>query len=418
MVRRTSRGFTLVEMLVASAIAGVAVAAAFSFATFQIRGYSEQQDTQELSTSSRALLETVIDDVRVAGLGTSFYAGVGAATVFGGRAAVSDASGPLGVPAISITDQVNGPINATPGLGVMAGSDAITLLRVEGEATFLPSSGAGNVGMPAAPGANVPFTVMNQAALIPCATGNGSRLVLVSDMVRQGEPASGLYELDGNVPGWGAAAADGSGPIRFALGDYGINPAAPGDPDGLLPPGRVFGPGSVVTCVRLVTYWLDNIGRVRMWLGTAANVLSASGIIGSWPLGQQRPINPANDAVIADNVRMLQFAAFMSDIAPSFPGNWALNAPPLASSRPGDPGHMVETRAIRMSALLATPRAGEARIRNVPATIANHTLIAANYPGTHTYRLATYSAEVRNLRHFDLMSSAARPWNLVRSYPQ
>lgn len=418
------RGFTLVEMLVASAVAGVAIAAAFTFATYQVRSYSDQQDVQELTASNRALLDTIMEDVRGAGYGTSFYAGVARNAAFGGRAVVADATGdPLGVPSVWISDQVTGPAGQ-----VMVGSDALTLLRVEGEPTFLPSSGVGATGMPPPPNTGTgPYTVMNQAALTPCASNNGSFLVLVSDMIRQGEPASMLIELT-NAAGWGAPAADGSGPIRFAhLGSYGIPLTTAPNVNGTLPVGRVFGPGSIVVCVRLVTYWLDNLGRVRMFESTPAGIAGADALTATWPNAQDRPINTAGDAVIADNVRNLQFEGFLSGMAPApFQSAWILSTTPAILSRPGDFRAQVETRAIRMNAVLATPRASKNIARNLPVNAAGANVLsnynfaadigAGLFPNTHSYRTVTQTAELRNLRHFDLMSSRNRVYTAVRSF--
>jgi hypothetical protein len=93
-----------------------------------------------------------------------------------------------------------------------------------------------------------------------------------------------------------------------------------------------------------------------------------------------------------------------------------LDTPPNAG-RPPQATQISEVRAVRITAMLRTPIAGEAKALNVPAAIANHNLILANYPNTHTYRLVSYTAELRNMRHFDLMSSNARAWNQVRSFP-
>ena len=414
-VRRAQSGFTLLEMMVASAIAGVAIAAAFTFASYQVRSYAQQQDVQDMSVTNRVLLDSVIEDIRGAGYGTSYYAGVGVTTAFGGRAVMADGGGPLGVPALAVSDQVTAPLNAAPGLGVMQRSDAITLLRVEGEATYLPSSGAGIVGLPPAPGAG-PHTVANQAALVPCAQGNGSHLVLISDMMRHGEPASMLMELT-PAAGWVPAGGAGlPGEVRFVNGNYGIDPASAGAPGALLPAGRVFGPGSIVVCVRLVTYWLDNIGRLRVWEGRANNVAAAVNLNGQWPFGTNRPVNPAQDAVVAENIADFQVELYNSGMAPFRPTAWMLDTPPNAG-RPPQARQISEVRAVRITAMLRTPIAGEAKALNVPAAIANHNLILANYPNTHTYRLVSYTAELRNMRHFDLMSSNARAWNQVRSFP-
>lgn len=416
-VRRAQSGFTLLEMLVASAIAGVAIAAAFTFASYQVRSYAQQQDVQDMSVTNRVLLDSVIEDIRGAGYGTSYYAGVGVTTAFGGRAVMADGVGPLGVPAVSVLDQLIGPVSAAPGLGVMPRSDAITILRVEGEGTYLPSSGAGIVGLPPAPGVG-PHTVANQAALVPCAQGNGSHLVLISDMMRHGEPASMLMEVTPAV-GWAPSGGPGlPGEIRFVNGNYGIDPGSVGLPGALLPVGRVFGPGSIVVCVRLVTYWLDNIGRLRVWEGRANNVAAATNLNGQWPAGTNRPINPAQDAVVAENIAELQIELYNSGMAPFRPSNWMLDTPPdLGRPTAAQMAQISEVRAVRITAMLRTPIAGDARALNVPAAVANHTLVLANYPNTHTYRLVSYTAELRNMRHFDLMSSNARAWNQVRSFP-
>src|SRR5262245_47856224 len=118
------RGFTLVELMIALAIGVVGIAAAFAFARTQIRGLANQDEVSRMQTSSQLVLEGLARDVRNAGYGTSFYAGMQAAG-FGGMMAISDSGGNnRGFPAIRIAN------NAVAPVGVMPGADAITLLRV------------------------------------------------------------------------------------------------------------------------------------------------------------------------------------------------------------------------------------------------------------------------------------------------
>jgi len=185
----------------------------------------------------------------------------------------------------------------------------------------------------------------------------------------------------------------------------------------VMPAPRLFGPGSLVTCVRLVTYWVDNIGRLRMFQSRPDNAVTAAGsagLVGAWPGGVALPINPATDAVIADGVADLQIALFMSNMSPVMPGAWAFGDPGTGSLPLGIEQHMAETRAVRITAMLSTPRARD--VSNVvPIVQVENNAFLPN--PTFIYRQISTVAEMRNLRIYDLMSSNTRLWNQVRSFP-
>lgn len=407
-ISASQRGFTLVEMVVASAVASIAITAAFSFASVQVRSFAQRQDVTQLSSASRGVEDTIAEDIRSAGYATSFWAGTGQVTSFGGRAVVTD-GGPLGVPAIRVVDALVAPVGG-PGLGVQPGSDAITILRVEGNSTNLPSSGPGATGMDNTPG-NVAYQVDDLSALAPCGSGNGSRLVLISDLVRSPQPATMLQQIN-DIP---AGTLPGPGAITFVVGGtYGLNPNAAGPPGGLMPAPRQFGPGSLVSCVRLVTYWVDNLGRLRMFRSTPANPAGSMALTGAAGLGPS-PIDPANDMVVAEGVVDLQLALFMSGQSPVAPNNWMLDAdgPALTNNR-----HLVEARSVRITATLSTPRADDRPSMPPPTTVENRTLDPAFFTGNFTYRTYTVVADMKNMRIFDLMSSNALTWNQIRSFPQ
>lgn len=418
MVARSSqRGFTLLEMLVASAVAGVAIAAAFGFASFQVRGFAQQQDVSQMALTSRIINDTLMEDLRVAGFGTTFWAGTGQAGAFGNRVVVDDGGGaPLGVPAIQVVDNVTGPVvgGAPAGTGVMVGSDAIMVLRVESESTNIPSSGPGQTGLTSAPGA-APIAVEDGTRLARCVGANGSGLVLFSDMLRHGEPASMIHQVS-------AVAAGSPGSVTLTNGVYGLDPTSAGDPNGIMPATRAFGPGSLVTCVRVVTYWIDNLGRLRMWrsVPTAVAMGTVVGLTGFLGVGgAPLPIDVNNDVVLAEGVRNMQIALRASGEAPgALAGAWMFSDPANVL-RPTDTRMQAEARAVRVSVILSTPRVGNRRggADTMPPSLENNVLFDAAYPRTFTYRIESYVAEMRNLRTFDLMSNATRNWNQIRSFP-
>lgn len=417
--KQLRRGFTLIEMLITTVIAGVAIAGAFTFASFQVKSYGDQQDVAQMHTSARFVFEALVEDLRNVGFGTSFWAGLDEVAAFGGNAVVVDGGGqPLGVPALRVADALTGPTTGGPdGLGVQPGTDAIMLLRVVGPSTNLPASGPNQLGIPSS-GGGATYTVEAIERLFPCgqaplADPTASHLVLVSDLVRQGEPASMILEI-ANFPL--VLPPPGQGTFSLAVGTYGIDYAALNGL-GVAPTG--VGPGSIVTCVQLVTYWVDNLNRLRMWRSTPADPGGSAAIAGSGALAGPLPINPAQDAVLAEGVADLQIALLMSGMAGLGAGGTAVaNAWNYATAAEfTTEQELVETRAVRISVLLASPRRGEQRAMNAPAQLENHVTGAGFYDPAYHYRAVQYQAELRNMRLFDLQSSNTRTWDAVRSYP-
>lgn len=401
-MRSARAGFTLVEMMITTAVGAVVLAAVFALASFQARSMSAEQDVSLMQTSARLILESVAYDLRNAGFGTSFYAGAPAAA-FGGQLVVSDAGGrALGVPAVRVMNNSDGSGGARPG------SDAVTVLQVVGRSTEIPGVGAGNINVPAVPGGQA-YLVADLSALQACA----SRLVLVSDLARQGQPASMLLEI-APVPNPPILPPNVPGNMTFTAGTWNINPAdGARATDGSVPPQGV-GPGSIVTCVQPVTYWVDDQGRLRMWIGSPADPSGSTALTGAYG---SVPANPAADAVLAEGVEDLQVALRMSGQAGAFgrANVWAFSNP---GNGLGLLTEAVETRSVRLTFLLRTPRADDGvNPQNVPDQLEDHD-ITALIDQRFRYRTISFQAELRNMRLFDLQSTQADAWTDIRSYPQ
>lgn len=415
MARQRSKlsGFTLPEMLVTVAVAGILIAAAFALARAQIQSYAGGHESAQMNSSTRLVFEALGKDIRNAGAGTSFYAGVPAAA-FGGGMTVADAGdgSSRGVPAIRIANNVNHP-------AAMPGSDAIALLRTTGNQAILAAR------VPADPGTGVPYPLLDDPALPPgngfaplaaCAGADG--LVLISDTTRAtGEAESMLLPLDG-------AASIANNALVFDS-TYGINPSDPTRTTDRSVSPRGASSGSAVTCVQPVTYWLDRQGRIRVWQSTAAAPGGAAALAGGGFPGTV-PINPANDAVFAEGVEDIQFAIQMSTMAPaplSNPGTWAFTT----GNIPGNEEIMAEARVVRTTVLMRTTRhfsdsGGPSRV----AQIEDHVLPATRtkgcadpavcYDPSFKRRTMTFYSELRNMRLFDMLSDQTRIFTDVRSY--
>ncbi|MFO0728459.1 MAG: prepilin-type N-terminal cleavage/methylation domain-containing protein [Myxococcota bacterium] len=420
-MRRPQRlGFTLIEMMITTAVAAIAIAGAFAFASFQVKSYGDQQDVSQMHASARFVFEALVEDIRNAGYATSFYAGVDEGGAFGGLATLVDGGGQqLGVPAIRMADAATSPITGgLDGLGVQPGSDAISILRIAGPPTNLPASGPNQLGIPSTAPINGSYLVDQIQNLRPCAQSLAtdpfaSHLVLISDMVRQGEPASMLMQIDdiGAVPPFGQAAFTARDAQEYGL-DSSTNSGL-----GISPLG--VGPGSIVTCVQLITYWVDNLNRLRMWRSTPNDPSGTAQIVGTGALAGPLPINPATDIVLVEGVADLQIALFMSGMAGVAPGSATPSAWNYAAGAEFSmETEIVETRAVRFSVLLASPRRGDNRADGAPPQLENHITGAGYYDPAYHYRTVTYQADLKNMRLFDMQSSNTRAWFDVRSYPQ
>ena len=220
-----------------------------------------------------------------------------------------------------------------------------------------------------------------------------------------------------------------AGAISFQA-DYGINPASGArggsTPDGSSPPGGL-GPGSLVTCVRPVTYWIDDLARLRMWRGTPGSATGGATTritsAGSLPGGT--PIDPINDLVITEGIEELQIALFMSrELTGALGGTWAF----AGSGDLSTEAQLAETRAVRITAVVRSPHKEDSERRSArPPAIENRTLptvaTVGCQPGNSCFdpryhrKVVTFTAELRNLRIFDLLSNASRTTGNLWSYP-
>lgn len=410
------RGFTLIEVMVTAGVSLIAIAAAFALARFQIRAYAAQGDVSRMQTSARIVFDSLARDLRNAGFGTTFYAGA-PTTAFADRLAFRRGSTfSRGIPAIRIANNATGPTGG-PGAGVMVGSDAITLLRVESVSTYIPNVGSGVRPIPASFNPNAEsFVVADPSVLQRC--GDEGLLALVSDLTT-GEPASTLLPLD-RVTG---AVAGQPGPIRF-VAQYGIDPALAGRvSDGSSPPGGMP-PGSLVTCVRPVTYWLDNLGRLRLWRARPDPAGGATtSIIGGV---SSTPIDPDNDMVLVEGIEELQIALFMSTNFAARPTDgWLLDGGTGAITNDSD---LAEVRAVRMTAVVRTPRKDDATFAiNRPVQIEDgpaHSNRVVGCTASDCYdprfhrKVVSFESELRSLRVFDMLSTQARTTDQLWSYSQ
>lgn len=400
------RGFTLIEMMVALAVGLVGIAAAFAFARTQIRGYANQDEVARMQASAQLVLEGLARDIRNAGYGTSYYAGMPSTGMGGDVFIVDGAANSRGFPAMRIANNVAAPAQ------VMPGTDAITLLRVTSDSVVLQDA------IPCVPGTTQVYLVepATITRLRSCLTAPGG-LVLVSDSSRPtGEPESMLLAAD--------PASLGLGGLRF-VNAYGINPSvAARCTDDSNPPTGV-GAGSFAVCVEPVSYWVDTFARLRMWQPMSSAQSNAPATAGG-----RVPIDPTNDAVIAEGVEDLQLSLFMSAESGVAAGPvWIRDNAALDIA---DEGQMSEARVVRISAVVRTQRSltqtnmAREGLLDPGGLLEDHLLPttqlygcstpATCYDPAFTRKRLRFNAELRNMRIFDVLSSNTRTWDEMRSF--
>jgi prepilin-type N-terminal cleavage/methylation domain-containing protein len=447
---RKRNGFTLVELIVATLVGAIGVAAAFAFARSQLQGYATQTEASHMQSSAQLVLEALARDVRNAGYGTSFWAG-SPNLAFNGQMFSVDANGrSKGFPAVGMANNITTA-------GVMPGSDAISFLRILSNSTTLTPT-----PMPCSlnNGTGSPFQYTTDPlswSNLTCLSGTMvdfpvAALLLVTDSSRPtGEPEGMLVAAASNPP---PAAPTFNLANRFHItpgrgGCFSCCPPAPAQPPitATCPP-QGGGLGSTVVCAQPVTYWLDDQGRLRMWRargtgsttdwGGTTNLCHNGGCGANWPSLPSNPNGPnTTDLVLAEGVEDLQFAFLMSN-DPNLPGaaqgQW-VTSPNLLLA----PEMMSEVRVVRISAIVRTARAfqdnngaGESRggLLNLPGeggiqmedhVLANVQTVGCTTPGTcydprYMRRRLTFEAELRNMRIFDALSTNQRGYQQVYSY--
>jgi hypothetical protein len=184
------------------------------------------------------------------------------------------------------------------------------------------------------------------------------------------------------------------------------------------------GAGSYAVCVQPVSYWVDNLARLRMWQPRSDAEAAAPAAVDG-----QVPINPFTDAVLVEGIEDLQLAIYMSRQSGIGAGAvWIHDAAGLTWA---NEGQMAESRVVRISAIARTTRShGETNLRR-EALLTNNRLedhvLPANpvigcptpalcYDPSFTRKLIRFQAELRNMRIFDVLSSNTRSWDEIRSF--
>lgn len=420
------RGFTLVEILVAAGISGIAILGAFSFARYQITAYKTQGEISDMQMSSNIVFESMARDLRSSGFGSSFWIGA-EANAFGDTNRL--AFGDRGIPSVR---PMNGASPNGSGNAAMPRSDALMIVRMEGEATHIPSGEPGAQKIPAQIPNGSTYLVANPAALAGCANtdidgvaADEDGLVVVSDMGHRAEPASFMLEINPFV----APPVGTAGSISFGNTWSSIDPGAGSRVGGAQPPivPTGAGIGSLVVCVRPVVYWVDAQFRLRMWRASNLTLASSGSLLpNAGDVTFTVPINPTNDLVLAEGVEDLQIAYLMSGAAGAKANLWIYSSPTGAASSFADAANLAEIRAVRITALLRTAVQGDTPVVDTrPTAVEDHTVPTTecvNIGETDCYnprfrrKTITFQAELRNMRLFDLMSSTERTTDQIRSY--
>ncbi|MBI2376777.1 MAG: prepilin-type N-terminal cleavage/methylation domain-containing protein [Deltaproteobacteria bacterium] len=389
-----SAGFTLIELMIALLVGGLVATGAFTLAAEQMRNYRTLDETSQAAAAGRVVFDALQSDVQNVGMGTSFYVAAQADALGGGVTVLDGLGASRGVPVMRVVDEASGT-------DILPGSDALFLLRLEGQFTFIADATSGGAPVDARPvGA---FGVVDQSRLQACATQG--LLVVVSDVSSAWEPSSMLLPL---ATISSPTAPGAAGPISFTNA-FDIDPAETTRLTDTAIPTNALAIGSIVQCVRPVTYWVDSQRRLRMFASSAASPGGSATLSGTFG---SAPIDPANDAVLAEGIEDLQISALMSSASPTLANGWAFAGNGGLASL----DEMAEIRVLRMSVLVRTNRADDNdRAPTVPSTIENHSNVLDR---KRSYKLIRFEVPIRNLRLFDLMSAPERTTAMMWSYPQ
>lgn len=428
-IPRSSKGFTLIEIMVASGLAAFAVATTFTFARFQISAFRTQTEVAHMNASSSLLFQQLHRDLGSISAGSSFWVGVQDGA-FSGVAGEVTFTG-YGLPSIRPTNNVSdsGPDITDP----MPGSDIITLIRFESDSTFIPGSAPGETHIP--PVINnltTGFTVADPSVLA-CANrhldndGAGDGLLLISNMAVN---TAASFMLAVTPMSTGSTFPGDPGPIFFA-DLFNINPSDTSRGATIVPTGA--GPGSQIVCARPVAYWIDRGGRLRLWRATTSR---PAGLRRVTPSGVDTSfvarIDPERDIVLAEGIEELQLAYLTNSAAVGRANRWVYGDPALgpAAADFGSHTRLAEIRAVRVSAIIRTARRDQVtHAANRPAILEDKTSVSnvpvdgcddplTCYDSRYLRRTVRFMSELRNLRFFDLMTDPSLLSNDIRSFVQ
>ena len=373
-----TRGFTLIEMMVALVVGAIGVVVAAKVAQVVIRQSAEGQQNTDFNARSRLLARQLRADIRAAGYGSTGAIAVdaglppwntpGFTILVNGKAAMPAVRGANNLTATSI--------NGTP---VQVGSDALMIA--------VPNPGLSGVTTNFTPNGT------NTITLGPPPTNPTPPVQPLSQCT------SGLvYAVDHTAPN-GAGRAQ----LLVLVGVVGDTVTTAGNLQFTL------APGSSVSCARLSTYWVDANGwlhRTDFGAGAAPFLLGGQVWVDAASVG-------AND-LIAPGVLDLQIAyRFSSEIytnaalalpAPNdFEAQWAhegrlrnVDLMLLAN-----PQNWFEVRRIRVNTLVRTQRQVDPRAVTQKNLLAREDGVVTAVNRSVRVEWVTTAETLTNLRYFD-----------------
>ena len=420
-------GFTLMEIMVAAGIAAFAVAAAFSFARYQISAFRTQTEVTHMNASAALLFEQLQRDLDSVGFGTSFWVGVQDTAFSPSPNQVTFQN--YGIPSIRPANNVSA--TGTSINDPMPGSDIISLIRYESDSTFIPATGAGATHIPPTiPNLGTGF-LMADPSRLSCANrdldGDSMRdgLVVVSNMSSNTASSFMLAVLPLST----VNVTPGVPGNIFFTNNFLIDPqnTAARNTNNIVPTGA--GPGSQVICARPVAYWIDRGGRLRLWRSTSSRpggTLSVSPGVGDTTFLAR--IDPERDVVLAEGIEDLQLAYFTNSAALNSQ-QWIYGDPALGASGTnfGAFTQLAEIRRVRVSAIVRTARRDQVtHPPNRPARLEDKvvTNVAVDgcddptscYDSRYLRRTVRFLSDLRNLRYLDLMTDPGLTTAQIRSY--
>lgn len=227
-MREKTRGFTLIEVMVAALVGGISILVAAKVAQVVIRQSAQGRERTDFHTRAQTFTRQLRADIRVAGLGSTgaiaFSNTVGA---LGGAASYNTANGYTAIPAVTAVSNV-GAIGIGPAT-TQAGTDILQLVVPDPSSTTL-AVGFGRAGT------NVidmqDFFAGTQRP--PCITERPNALLYILDTTSPTGAGSAQLAF---VQGWAVNQLIISGTFQFTVS-----------------------PGARVMCARISTYWVDDQG--------------------------------------------------------------------------------------------------------------------------------------------------------------
>ncbi|MBI2374653.1 MAG: prepilin-type N-terminal cleavage/methylation domain-containing protein [Deltaproteobacteria bacterium] len=407
-----SRGFTLIELMIALAIGSFGLAAAANVVQWATRKSGQGQEKTEETSRARIVAQQLRQDLALAGYGSSGIISMAAARCTGNMCVTSFAGG-RGAPAIRGFDNVGASVSfyATQ---VKPHTDMIQVV-VPNPATAVPTD-ADTVGGAAGTLANADTTHVNYNLLRTCITRTQT-VYIVDHGGANGASKAFVGQASANATD--VTVTDALTVANSTMGTV---------------PSFNFPTGALVMCGRISMYYVDindMLHRVD-WVPTAA-VAAGGDLSDANSMGIFMTPSPGLQDVVAAGVEDLQLAYGMSSFATPNPApgaNFAFGASTVdgiaAASSPLVNGitsnrNWFEVRAIRFTLVMRGLRSvedivGNATNRGVRLALFENqddiTSPDATYPVPRVIPIqfqplvVTGASDVPNLRIFDDLAEA------------